>query len=601
MSTLKTDVLKDVAETVTVNVVDIIGAINFPQELSNSADDTKGAALIGYEGTTVRAVIRRQITPEDHGAVGDGVADDKAAIIAAMQDAASSNSLFVARGNYALAGSAAVTGLARLDLDVRGARFKQLTTFSKTLSFTASSNIHITGGEFTGLGVAGGEFNGVSTSYNGVAAVHFEDCFDVSVEFAEVVDHAGGGIIAHDTKGFRAHNNKVVGIGTAGIAGGENGSDFGIACWSDDITVYADTGLVADISHNDVSGHAFGLFGNRFKSFIAQGNYIHDIPGQHGIYIIEASGVSINGNVFKSCFLHATKMNLENYVDNLLAPAGNINLFGFTWCDNVALNCGDGLNINSTSLSDNTEQLLFGLKVSGNVVRNCSQDGLIIMRSVGEVCDNHITVTTRYGIQIRNSKLKVSWNNVANAGACGMLSSWYHDSEVQYNTFRDCGLNSLVGATGQWPVYMNTTTLGLPSQPATARVNFEGNSIQFTTGDAVAANIALTESRYVMAVVGVRTNSLKTFRVDGSLEYGIHNEFAGFSAGTISNPATFLKGQMSRDFYGQQNPQAAGSTDAFIRGDRCWNSAPGASVTPGWICVTAGSPGVWKAMAVLAA
>jgi len=35
-------------------------------------------------------------------------------------------------------------------------------------------------------------------------------------------------------------------------------------------------------------------------------------------------------------------------------------------------------------------------------------------------------------------------------------------------------------------------------------------------------------------------------------------------------------------------------------GDICWNTTPTAGGTPGWICVTAGSPGTWKAMASLA-
>lgn len=36
-------------------------------------------------------------------------------------------------------------------------------------------------------------------------------------------------------------------------------------------------------------------------------------------------------------------------------------------------------------------------------------------------------------------------------------------------------------------------------------------------------------------------------------------------------------------------------------GAKVWNSAPAASTTPGWVCVTAGTPGTWKAMPNLAA
>lgn len=39
----------------------------------------------------------------------------------------------------------------------------------------------------------------------------------------------------------------------------------------------------------------------------------------------------------------------------------------------------------------------------------------------------------------------------------------------------------------------------------------------------------------------------------------------------------------------------------YAVGDMMWNSAPAAGGIPGWVCVTAGTPGTWKAMAVLAA
>jgi len=37
------------------------------------------------------------------------------------------------------------------------------------------------------------------------------------------------------------------------------------------------------------------------------------------------------------------------------------------------------------------------------------------------------------------------------------------------------------------------------------------------------------------------------------------------------------------------------------RGDVIWNTEPIAGGPPGWVCVAAGTPGTWKAMANLAA
>lgn len=53
-----------------------------------------------------------------------------------------------------------------------------------------------------------------------------------------------------------------------------------------------------------------------------------------------------------------------------------------------------------------------------------------------------------------------------------------------------------------------------------------------------------------------------------------------------------------------QVPSSLGSlwvTTTFQRGDICWNNEPSGGNTPGWVCVTAGTPGTWKAMANLSA
>lgn len=54
---------------------------------------------------------------------------------------------------------------------------------------------------------------------------------------------------------------------------------------------------------------------------------------------------------------------------------------------------------------------------------------------------------------------------------------------------------------------------------------------------------------------------------------------------------------LSRHFYAT----AAPTTGVWRRGDIVWNTTPSAAGIPGWICTTAGTPGTWKAMAVLAA
>lgn len=51
----------------------------------------------------------------------------------------------------------------------------------------------------------------------------------------------------------------------------------------------------------------------------------------------------------------------------------------------------------------------------------------------------------------------------------------------------------------------------------------------------------------------------------------------------------------------EENGTAIPTTEYWWQGDVVWNTAPTAGGVPGWVCVTSGAPGTWKAMATIAA
>lgn len=55
--------------------------------------------------------------------------------------------------------------------------------------------------------------------------------------------------------------------------------------------------------------------------------------------------------------------------------------------------------------------------------------------------------------------------------------------------------------------------------------------------------------------------------------------------------------RLNGEYFGAAAPVAG----TWKVGDRVWNTAPAGGGTPGWVCVTAGTPGTWKAMPNLAA
>lgn len=82
MSTLRTDTLQTTDSSVTIDVEDLLDVVR----LANSTVLTGGATLIGYRGRTVATKLDERISVKDapFGAVGDGIADDTAAIQAAF-------------------------------------------------------------------------------------------------------------------------------------------------------------------------------------------------------------------------------------------------------------------------------------------------------------------------------------------------------------------------------------------------------------------------------------------------------------------------------------------------------------------------------------
>ncbi len=118
------------------------------------------------------------------------------------------------------------------------------------------------------------------TSANGASALRIIDSTDVRVETCDISRHTGGGVrFRGQCPGLQIVRNKITGMGPEFIHAGDNGSDAAIG--------HAGGSALTDgllLSENDVSGHAFGMFIPHGRGMRVVHNWIHDIPGQHGIY-----------------------------------------------------------------------------------------------------------------------------------------------------------------------------------------------------------------------------------------------------------------------------------------------------------------------------
>jgi hypothetical protein len=103
--------------------------------------------------------------------------------------------------------------------------------------------------------------------------------------------------------------------------------------------------------------------------------------------------------------------------------------------------------------------------------------------------------------------------------------------------------------------------------------------------------VRLTQASITSA--GVRISANVSTTLGSTLDIYALAFYAGGSAPQAETPNYPL----NIETYNSAEPGAG----QWNRGDRVWNNAPSAAGVPGWVCTTAGTPGTWKAMAVLAA
>jgi len=306
-------ILKNSTESVTMYDIDPIN----PGVLAELASST-GAAQIG-KGETNLAVIAR-VTPQEYGAVGDGVTNDTTAIQATIDSGA--KEVFFPQANY-------LHGNLTCDNDYQ--RFvgpgAKLVRNANSTTITVSAR----GNQFHGLRFSGGSFTGNNLTINGPETC-FINCDSIETQGrALLAEDDGGNLFINggvwnttDTAGYEIElkdttpgtslYSKIIGISTNQAGGGillnGQGTVRVIGCQIGKLTIQNGSGGMYEGNRFNgavsVQASTNQFSNNAYASTVTFGDGVSSNIGQiafDSTNIMQASGtLTINSNVVESTF-----------------------------------------------------------------------------------------------------------------------------------------------------------------------------------------------------------------------------------------------------------------------------------------------------------
>ncbi|WP_323100604.1 right-handed parallel beta-helix repeat-containing protein [Intrasporangium sp. YIM S08009] len=336
-----------------------------------------------------------------------------------------------------------------------------------TITQTASNAVTLTLG--SGSTLFGGQFIGKGTDYvagSSPLAMGVSVAADnVTISQTRFTNFSGAAIRLSGTAGVRIVGVTIVGVGP-GISSGVGSPGFGI--------LLSGGNSYVGINDVDISGTSQGIIGSLTDTHVMiDGSHIHDIRGQHGVYLQNGTGVNIAGLDLRSIPLNGLKIQLSAAsagdsvatsitgvtadscgdvavsLNNTASDLRSAKKFRAVTVSNVtATNCGRGLYLGSVR----------GGTISNVAVYNCMLDGLTILDS-HDVEGTALVVDTcgRVGLRFSSTtgssqdRIRLSGVRIHNAGNKNVARNIYGVYVAQGSNITLDGL--VVTATNRFMQY----------------------------------------------------------------------------------------------------------------------------------------------------
>lgn len=517
---------------------------------------------------TYSMIVDAPVNVQDYGATGDGVTNDTAAVQAAIDAVVAGGTLYFPSGIYlvdvntqscTLTDGTDVSKCALLidtAMRVTGDAGAQLKAKEGASAATDNYIVSCTANVIFDNIYFNGDRSNVTSSY-GIQL----NASESTVQNCVFNDFDGSPVVAQGT----GPSGMIDRIDVSGNSFENNGNTIFLA-WVDRFK----------LNNNTIYNASEGFDLDKYcKNGQINGNSFETFRGTGADAAIEINGgdsITVANN------------SIRNFKDGIILNAKNTGgadyySTGITVTGNTVENStGYGLTVGAQlsgleSLRDST--------IVGNVFKNCTIDGANLRGKNVIFSNNALVNNTRGGLLVSNgTRLVISGNVITDNSQYGIQVESASIAQITVTSNIIADNNSDTGYNG---IQMSDVTSASVSNNTITGAHDHGIRVQGT------GTVNLSGNTVTGATTGsVRIASTTTWTVNGQNSAKIYPQ----TNDVFYNGASV--------YYSDTDPGTLSSSYVFREGDIVWKLAQTAGTSPGWVCVTAGSPGTWKAMANLA-